>query len=242
MTEVLITGDSHSAVMLRSLRDSGTADNPFQWNGDTVTIRSIGPGGAMKGEFFENCGSYVRFVNPKLNTRLDRLPPKNSTVSLIGLSGPLTTIWVWSKKWGNHAPTGVGSGSYVSKSAMRAIFESKSKYMFELVDVLRASVKVLVIEPPFPFRHHPAIEREGFQKVIHIHNTYRDYIMARLDDAGIPVVTVEKDWLDPDGFMLDEFKSDDADDAVHGNARLGRLMLDKTLEFLTATKSAGEAA
>ena len=120
----------------------------------------------------------------------------------------------------------------VSSGLLNQVIDDDVRYASKFVDVVRRNVPVFVIEAPAPFRHHDAVTVNGPELVMHIHRTYRERVLSKLVSQQVPVIDLDPDWTDSDGFMKPRFKRSNPMDQHHGNAEFGGLMYARIVEFL----------
>jgi hypothetical protein len=236
--KVLITGDSHTSklaignkeLFLERLQKRAPS------NGISISVRPLGPGGAMRGPYFEDRGDYAEILDERYRKGHERLPPADSKFDWIGLAAPLHTVRLWKVRWRHFTPQGLPAknGFVLSENALRQAIEDDVSFNLKLLDIMKRTTNVFVIEPPWPFRHHRAVAYNGAEKVLFLHRAYRRHVLAALKSRGIPVVEIDPSWVDADGFMSDRFRNERPEDQHHGNNLFGRLMIARTQAMLAS--------
>ena len=230
--DVLITGDSHTAALFKGL-NSLKADGGWP-DGVRLSIRPMGGGHLTREPFFFDRGDHVEITTPEYRRNFSRLPiPELDGVDTIyGISAPLHSVRIWRHPgWRKFAPNGRQFlGIPVSSGMIRQVILDDQQYVLQLLAILlRNGKRVFVIEPPHPFRHHPALRVAPPQLVHHLNLVYRSHIRCALVEMGVPIVSVPDHCVE-DGFMSDAYAQ--PDDHHHGNLRYGRLMMEQVLLFL----------
>jgi hypothetical protein len=195
-------------------------------------MEPMGPGGRLADAFFVDRGNYAEIVEPLYLKHMTRLPPAKGKYDWIGLSSLLNAARVWRPNWSDFRPWHMSSetGAAISDSVLRQIIKDDSGQLLRFVDVIRRTTPVFVIEPPWPFRDQRAVKQNGGAKIMHVHRLYRDYVMKELQDRNVPVVEIDRNWVDADGYTDPKFQRD----PVHGNAMFARAMMERVEAFLAA--------
>lgn len=233
--KVLITGDSHTGVLRRSKAQLETEGH---WSVEIdLTILVLGGARLLATEFFQDCGSYVKIIDETCRKRFERFPSNEQTndIPIYGISGVLHSTRIWrNEDWQIFAPYPIHSNKIpISMSMLNRIVLDDQKYLLAFVDILtRVGAKVFVIEPPYPFRHHPLFQKIRSDVIHTVNVTYRNIIRSELSRRSIPIVSVPRDCIDDEGFMLEKYRSERPDDVHHGNLVYGRLMMLEILSFL----------
>ncbi|MCA6218287.1 hypothetical protein KGA65_17265 [Ideonella sp. B7] len=236
-TRILISGDSHTGPLAMGLA---------QWRGREdltaldLRIQALGSGHLLPGPFFEDRGDHVEIVQAEYKDRCPRLPPLPAHFDWIGFSGPLHSMRLWSKDWTRHKPIGLPVGDEpddpalhrVSIGLIQQIIDDDVAQQLAMLSALRRHHRVFVMEAPAPFRAHPAVNRNGASTVLCLNQLYRARVTQQLEARDIPVVSMEPDWLTPEGFLRPRFKSTAAGDHHHGNADFGEAMLKRMAQVL----------
>jgi len=230
--KVLITGDSHAGTLMCALRSLTPAQmqaaSPVQ-----IEIKPLGGGHLLPTAFFNDQGDHAELVEPSYRLQFQRLPSEHSDLSAIGFSGPLHTTRVWREDWSVAKPWQLGGdGQAVSSALLRQIIDDDLAQTLAFIAVLRRTHEVFVVEPPWPFRHHYAVGKNGVATVRQIHQTYRACAIERLSAMDVGLVEIDTAWTDADGLMLPKFRHEDPKDQHHGNLAFGRLMLERVMAFL----------
>jgi hypothetical protein len=125
----------------------------------------------------------------------------------------------------------------ISQDTLNKIIDDEIGPSLELIDILLRTTPVFVIEAPWPFRHHPALARNGQHKVQFLHRAVRSRALAALEARNVPVVEFDPKWADADGFTLAEFRHWKRKDNHHGNAEFGRKVMAKIYDFLRLSQA-----
>lgn len=229
---ILVTGDSHTGPlrMGQKLLESKDFKNKLSFD---IDVRGLIGGNWYSRSFFIDRGDYAELI-PECRKNFDRLPPSNIKYDWIGLSAPLLTIRAWrSVSWRHFCPWPLNdSGSVISGGLLRKIIEDDSMYSLALMNIIHKNTNVFVVEPPCLFRRHRSVLSNGEDKVSYIHKAYQNYIFNELDRLGVPVVRLDNEWVDENGFVDPVFSSEDPKDSSHGNAEFGRLMMLRIENFI----------
>lgn len=223
---VLITGDSHTAILHQGQKALAERHE--------ILIRPLGGGHQFPTQFFAERSGFVEITNLELSKQMTRLPPADSRFDWIGFSGPMHTVRVWRQDFRRHSPWPVANSKrdLISTALLRRVIRDDVDVQIALLDALRKITKVFVVEPPRPFRDHPAVQKNGEQSVLSICNAYRSYVVEQLKLRQIPIVGIDPNWCREDGFMDPTFKSTRAGDNHHGNLEFGREMMNRVTQFL----------
>ena len=239
MAEVLIFGDSHTAA-LRHGQLAIEADG--QWPADlSLTVRPLGGGHLACQPFFVDRGDHAEITLPEYRRQFERLPRRDDPPNAVyGVSAPLHTVRVWRHPdWQTFAPIAArvapdeAPTTPASSGMVRHLALDDQSHMLALVALLRRlGRRVFAIEAPYPFRHHPALQRTPAAVALRVDRLYRDAVGIELKRLGIPVVAVPEQCRDEDGFTRAEFRLDG--DPHHGNGRYGAIMMGAVLAHLAA--------
>lgn len=229
-TRVLISGDSHTGPLAMGLAKWRQKED-LAWL--DLRIQALGSGHLLPGPFFEDRGDHVEIVQTEYRDRCPRLPPLQSEVEWIGFSGPLHSMRLWGKDWTQHKLIGDPAEDStdhlslhrVSTGLVQQIIDDDVAQQLAMLRALRRHHRVFVMEAPAPFRAHPAVNRNSASTVLTLNQLYRSRVAQQLAALDIPIVSVDPDWLTPEGFLRPWFKSQIAGDHHHGNADFGEAML-----------------
>jgi len=230
----MITGDSHCGALKHGHTTLVREGQALQAE---IDVRFLGGGHLLPTYFFEDRGDHAEITEPEYRAQCTRLPPAGEPLDFLGLSGPLHTVRLWYKDWSAHTPWAVPAGPgkpplhLLSDALVAEIIDDDTREMLRLLEVLQRSVKVFVVEPPRPFRHHPGLKRHGAERLMALHTRYRAQMVAKLGALGVPIVGIDPDWVDADGYMRPEFRSTRENDPHHGNLEFGRQMILRIDEF-----------
>jgi hypothetical protein len=230
---VLITGDSHVIALLRANAEMREQNGNIA---PTIDVRQLGPGLSLSRPFLADRGDYAEITNSECYKRFKRLPPEDAKYDVIGISAPVHSTRVWRQlEWKDFTlpdESSLGGESLISQGTLRKIIDDEIDPSLELIDILRRTTPVFVIEGPWPFRRHPAVTANGEAKVQYLHKVFRARALAALKDRDIPVVEFDPLWADDAGFTLPKFRNSRHKDYHHGNVEFGHLMISKILNFL----------
>jgi hypothetical protein len=238
--KVLVTGDSHTGTLRKGQK---AFENDGVWPHDVkLEIRPLGGGHLTREPFFIDRGDYAEITTPEYRRQFDRLPIAETGAEEIvyGISAPLHSVRIWRHPdWQRFAPSSLQQfGPPLSSGLIRRIILDDQKYVLDLIGILqKAGKRVFVIEPPHPFRHHPALRTTPSELVLHLNSLYRETVRHELRAMEVPVVEMPVRLLEA-GFMREDYAQ--AGDPHHGNAVYGRIMIEEILTFLR--KSLGEPA
>ena len=229
---VLISGDSHIGA-LRRVHDVVE----LKCN-HGLDFKALGTGRKMSTEFFEEKSGFVEITDEIYRKNFKQFPPDNDSYDVIGIAAPFHTTRVWRDSlWSEFKPWCIdGNRKPLSDAVVLKIIEADVHYVMKFIKVVSRNSSLFIIEAPKPFRHHSAVKSNGSELVSYIDGVYRQYVKRWLEDLDIPVLTVEPEWYDSDGFMLDQYRADNKNDMHHGNLAYGRLMLNKVESFLLTWK------
>lgn len=226
--KLLLTGDSHLGGVRRALIAAQSDLDASTYEG--ITVRALGRGFLMRSAFFADRGDHAEIVDGEFRRRVERVPPRNGRYEWIGISGPLNTARVWrDSTWSRYKPFSHAGGIPVSTALLRSVVEADVRRSIEFVQVVGRTSRVFVIEAPWPFAAHRAVAQSSARTVQFIHQWYREYVMAELQRLQIPVLEIDKDCVDAQGFMKPEFRHETPTDRYHANARFGRVVLDRMI-------------
>lgn len=230
---VLITGGSHVAALhegFKSLVEAGEIPQALD-----LDFQPLGGGLSISGNFFRAQSDHVEITNPKFRRRIRRIPPPGTAYDAVLLSTLLYSRPVWYKAdWAVYGVPGLSNGrTLASNSMLRRVILDDTRYLLSFLKHLRSlGIPVCVVEGPRPFRHNIEVKRAGVEIVKYIDTQYRLLTSDLLARENIPVINVPDFVFDNDGFMLEEYRSDNPRDKTHGNARFGRLMMLKVVDYL----------
>ncbi len=237
--KALITGDSHLSALLtgRKLLDAEREKPPVH-----VDLVPLGSGAAFCTPFFRDCGSHAEITEARYLQRVSRLPPEQP-YDMIGLSGPMHTGRLWSRRLRRFAPWQLAPSRglhALSDALLEQVIADDCMYVLGLLDVMRRTTGVFVIESPRPFREHEVVGLHGEQHVLTVDQAYRAYVRRELARRDIPLIEVPAECMEPDGFTKARFvrvAADGTKDNNHANARFGRIMMVRVEEFLQSASA-----
>jgi len=230
---VLITGGSHVRALSAGFdavkKNSGIPENV------NCRILPLGSGLSVAGEFFSHQGDHIEITKASFRKNISRLPPDDFPCDAIGLSTALYSrpIWGIQDDWGKFGipPWHLGKAP-ISSALLRRVIEEDHRHILDLLSCLsNLGVKVFVIEGPRPFRHNPEVRKVGVETVAHIDKRYREITVEKLDSMQIPIIGLPAHTYDSQGFMLDTYRHEKANDGTHGNTVFGTLMFKKVIAF-----------
>lgn len=234
--KLFIIGDSHTGALERGRKDLETrGELPLHID---ITIRALGTGFFFTTPFFTDRGDYAEVVEPSYRKAFERLPlPEEGNIEVVyGLCGPLHSARIWRHRdWRTFAPVALAKGEAPVSAAMtRRIVIDDVKYILSLIDIFKRLGKhVFVIEPPRPFRHHPALTLGTRPEVvIRVDMEYREIVRHELANRSISIISVPPLCIDTDGFMLSSFKHGNSNDHHHANYEFGEIMLKAIFRYL----------
>jgi hypothetical protein len=139
----------------------------------------------MKAPSFEGHGNCAHVTTAR--GEILRLPPQEPHFDWIGFSEPMRSTWFWSMRWLRFRPATMksGEGSVLSTNLLRRIVDDQMQHMMGLIDVLRRTTPVFVVEAPWPFRHHPHVKINGAELVAHLHAFHREHVTALLSARNV---------------------------------------------------------
>lgn len=232
---VFITGDSHAGAIKRGLATLRGAHGACQ--DVDVEVVALGNGMHMTAPFFEDLGTRARIVEASYKTRIKELP-------LPGAVGR-QTVYCWcglfhfAKLWRNGSwircrPAFMaGPGIPVSTGLMTAVIRDWFGQQLALIEVLkRSGVKVIAVESPRPFRHHPALRLIRADVVAGVDGFCQGVMLAELRQRKVEVVRIPSACVDSDGFMHSKWRHELPGDRHHGNAMFGALMVERICKQL----------
>jgi len=234
--KIVVTGDSHTAQLQQGLLQLQAEDAPAL-RGQEWVIRPLGGGHLLPFPFFKAQADHIVITQPEYRKSIHRLPLKpHPDARWHGFCGALHTARVFRHAdWARHALPGMeGPGIPVTASLLGRLVDDDQRHVKELLVQMQAlGMNPFVIEGPKPFRHHPAIPVVGARRVIAIDSFFRERMKRWLAGQGIPMVELPPEVVDADGFMRDELRRS-LEDAHHGNAEFGRLMVIQAAKLLVS--------
>ena len=225
---IFVTGDSHTASLKRGLQRLEAAG--WQAPGVEVTIRGLGNGAHLVKQFFRDTGRCALITEAAFRTQVEELP----------LPGPegKDTVYCWSGlfhfakvwrdlTWATHQLASTrGSGIPVSCGMLRSTILLWFRYQLGLIDVVvKSGGRVMAVESPRPFRHHPAFQRSRPEVIAAVDQFCQEVMLAELAKRSIPLARIPRECLDEEGFMDNRWRSEREADPHHGNEEFGALML-----------------
>ena len=225
--KVVIIGDSHTAQLHRGL-EALRSEDAQALRGHEWIVRPLGGGHLLPFPFFKAHPDHIAITQPEYRKNIHRLPLRpHPDAKWHGVSGALHTARVFRHAdWAAHVLPGTpGPGIPVSASLLGRLVDDDQRHVKALLTHMQAlGLNPFVIEGPRPFRHHPAIQAIGMQKVAAIDSFFRQRMKRWLSAQGIPVAEVPSELFDEDGFMCDDLRNS-PEDPHHGNTAFGRRMI-----------------
>lgn len=230
----VIFGDSHAAALK-------VGSDVFKCNKDWpqdqhITVTRLGSADTMVRPYFIDRGGYAEITHQEQALFIQRLPFAETDVryDYYGFCGPLNAGRLWRKanNWLNFSPFALHANQApVSTGLLKHVILEEQRYNRQLIELLqRVGVKVLVIESPKPYRHHPVLSTISPATIAYIDCFYKATMTDWLTSKGVPVISIPRQCYDSDGFMLDKFKTEQ--DGIHANKKFGIIMVKETLKFL----------
>lgn len=223
MKRVLITGDSHTAMLYKGLQSICDDSNC------EIKIRPMGSGEYLRSPFYEEDGDAIRITHPTYRKRLGRIPPSDD-FDFLGLSMPFHSARVFRHPdWQRYAPWKLATGEIpLSQGVLEQTILADQHYILSFVaNLVRRGYRVFAIEAPRPFRHHPALKLTRPEVILFIDGLFRRLVSEELLTLGTKIVKLPDEAIDEQGFMKDEFRNEQARDTHHGNAVLGGMIMEK---------------
>jgi hypothetical protein len=241
--KVLITGDSHVISLVRAnaeiIERQGNRD-------PTIDVYQLGTGLSLSRPFLADRGSFAEITNPECSKNFKRLPPSDPQYDVIGISAPLHSTRVWRQtEWKDFTLSDTDSldgASVISQGALRKIIDDEIGPSLDLIDIVRRTTPVFVIEGPWPFRRHPAVAANGDRKVQYLHKAFHNRARAALKERNVPIVDFDPLWADEEGFTLVKFRNSRNRDYHHCNTEFGHLVMAKIRSFLLGSPFSQDCA
>ncbi|MGM9486046.1 hypothetical protein [Ideonella sp. YS5] len=235
--KVVIIGDSHTAQLHRGILALQAEDAPALREHEWI-VRPLGGGHLLPFPFFKAHGDHIAITQPEYRKSIHRLPLKpHPDARWHGFSGALHTARVFRHPdWARYSVPGTDiPGIPLSSSLLGRLVDDDQRHVMALLLAMQSlGMNPFVIEGPRPFRHHPAIQTVGAQRVIAIDGFFRERMKRWLSAQRIPVAEVPSDLFEEDGFMRDDLRNG-LDDPHHGNAAFGRRMILQALDVIAAS-------
>jgi hypothetical protein len=175
--------------------------------------------------------------------RLEEIAPGSAMEYLIAdpddiyvFSSPLHSCTVYrNASWRSFCPWECADANpdlqAVSTAAIEAWAEAQLACRLALLETAKTRVfSLAVVEPPKPLPRVLALYSLRRDVLATVDRIYRDFVVRRLGESGIPVISVPEHMVS-DGFTRDEFAARDPTDPHHGNEQFGAEMMMKILEF-----------
>lgn len=230
---LFVTGDSHVGALRKGydlLAGTGRLSGR-----PAVAFRPMGTSTLMRTPFFEDRSDHLEITVPRFRQQVPVLPAPEFSAghTTYCIAGPLNFHSFLSRKWWVHNWV-VGMpprrGAPVSRELLRhALLDMEFHELTLLRRLCELGQRVLVIEPPAPFRHHPALAHTPAQSLLALFRLCRELVAEELGRMGIDIVAVPAECLDQEGFMLPAFRHERLADGNHGNAEFGAIMLGRLL-------------
>jgi len=235
--KIFITGDSHTGSLnlgLKLLKDQGHLKQV-----DAIRIKPLGGGHLLPTKFFEDAGDHVRIVDPTYSAQIQRIPPMPAGFEAIGLSMPLFPMrvvhkMVWSDK--SSLARKMPGRAPISWAVFRQLVLADQVYVLGFASVLRRlGYSVLSISGPGLFRDNQVLNYVEPDAILTIFQGYRTIMKEELTKRSLPFIDIPEECLDPEGYMLPQFRHPDPADAHHANADFGALMIRRIETWLEDT-------
>jgi hypothetical protein len=233
--QVFVTGDSHTGALKRGLMQLERLQRVPA--GFQVQVQGMGSGAHMIRPFFRDLGDCAQITEPTFQDHVTQLP--------LPTPDGLQTVYCWSglfhfakvwrdKTWATHRPATIdGVHPPVSTGMLRETILEWFRYQLAVLEVLkRNGCRVLAVESPRPFRHHPALASNPAEVVAAVDRICQDVMLGELQARSIPLVRIPQDWVDDEGFMQPEWRHEKETDPHHASARFGALMIRRICEQL----------
>ncbi|MFD0981711.1 hypothetical protein [Tropicimonas aquimaris] len=231
--KVLIIGDSHTRRLsagLRSLQDEEAVDDGLR-----IKVQGLGTGRLLATPFFRPMDGYAEVVEPEFREYMERIPPEPGVYHAIGLSMLFHPSRIMRSilRGGYCVGEFIPGRQAISESLFRELSRQDQTYVLQLCDLLKAAgYRVFAVSAPGTFRDYPLVSELGAAQALRIERLHRSEVLHQLERRGIEAVDIPTACRDADGFMKQEFRAERADDAHHGNAAFGKLMMQHVLELL----------
>jgi hypothetical protein len=119
----------------------------------------------------------------------------------------------------------------VSTSILEAWAEAQIECRLSMLTLAKTRVgKLAVVEPPKPLARVLDMYSLRREVLCAADRIYRDFVIRRLSENGIPVISVPGHMVSG-GFMKDDYSAKDPMDPHHGNEQFGAEMIMRILEF-----------
>jgi len=234
--KIVVTGDSHISALKSGI-------DLLQAEGDSLVdyvfdFKPLGLGGHLIKPFFADRGDYAEMTDPIIKKRVQRLPllEDGEFQPYYAISGAMHSIRLWRDVnfWTKYTPFCQQEGLIpVSVGLLRHAVLNDQLYICKLIEIMqRSGVKLFVIEAPKPFKHHRIHNDVDSEVIVYVDRFYRQVFKDWLAAKGVPVVEVPASCYDSEGFMLNEFRSDNLGDANHANKDFGAIMAKEIIKFL----------
>ena len=234
--KVLVTGDSHTAALVRglaALKSAGELDPAVE-----LTVRRLGSGQLLVTPFWRAETDRAELVEPTYRRHMTRLPPEDH-LDAIGLCMPMWPMRVVRRivSGGNCLVEPEPDRQAISQALFRNVVLRDQRYVLGLFEHLKAiGISTFAVSAPGMFRDHfnPQVMKPA--AALGLFQAYRKLMAAELDVRKIPLVDVPSECLDDDGFMRAEFRHPAPGDAHHANTAFGEMMVLALQRFALANR------
>lgn len=200
-----------------------------------LAIRPLGGGHLIPTPFLKDKGDYAEICNPQYKKRYKRFPLESQDKIIYGIVSPLHSARLYRHDdFSKYSPyKTLMDEAPISNALLKQAVIFDIRYLLQLIDILqRTQQEVFAIEAPKPFRHNPCLAKIRPEVVGYVDKFFREYVVSELKKRSVPIVFLDENWYDSEGFMLDEFRHENSTDAHHGSTRYGKLMMQRIYAFL----------
>jgi len=219
--KLLLTGDSHVWPLYMGCKRLDGIDI------EDVVAAPIGAEVTLRSPFFAVDADRIRVTSDLTGVYAPGalIPPEGFQPELCLVSACFHTAHLLWKYFARAVPLASyrdGDWLTLSDALIRAIADQGQHYSRLFLSALRnAGLNVLVLEAPRLFRHNPNLAALRPEVVHYIDRLYRARAREWLQSEGFRWVDVPPEMVAGDGYMLEKYRSEDADDQHHGNGAFG---------------------
>lgn len=217
-----VAGNSHTGALWKAAEDYPKQAEGFR-------VRPILNGNVEAEPFSHVSNGEVRLLHKEVQERLDQgfgLSHIDADAFWWFVVGNINARFLRDPIWEKVSVDG-GQGREISDGFFRAAVEDFLQHILTFFDQLkRCGVLFGVVYAPPPLEERWTDTKLGASRALSLSVRAWKIYSDLLDRRGIPFIRPPQEVHTTEGFLNPIFKSNRADDLMHGNKRYGQLMLD----------------